>query len=135
MIVVKEKKAQIMILDVFFFIIIIILIVSIQTDIIRGYKENISFYEKKISLLKKEYLIENELLSCNLLAHQDKNTKKCFKNIIEIKNKEKIPDYYCKIKINDTEIINLNKNITHSLKRGVIYKEQFSILEVSFCEK
>jgi hypothetical protein len=135
MILVKEKKAQIMILDVFLFLIIVILIISIQADIIYSYKENLLFNEEKVNNLKKEYLIENELLGCDLLGYLDKNTKKCYKNKIQIKNKDKIPEYLCKIKINEKEIINLNKNIMISYKRGVVYNNQFSVLEVSFCEE
>jgi hypothetical protein len=135
MILVKEKKAQIMILDVFLFLIIVILIISIQMDIVYSYKKNILFTEEKINHLKQEYLIDNELLGCDLLGYLDKNTKKCYKNKIEIKNKEKIPENFCKIKINEKEIINLNENIKVSYKRGVVYNNQFSVLEVSFCEE
>ena len=134
MIPVKQKKAQVMILDVLFFIIIILLILSIETKIIIDYKTNITTKEREIDLIKKDLLIDLYLLDCNYLGKIELTTKKCNLNEIEIKNLNKINDDFCNTKINNTEIYGARKESKITYKRGIIYKNKFSILEVSFCE-
>ncbi len=137
MISAKSKKGQIIIIDILLFLIIILLIISIQTKIIRNYKENLSFQEKEINFLKEDFLIENYLLDCNYLGYLDKDTKKCYKNKIEIKNIDKI-DYsiFCKLKINENIIFYIeNKNNKKIYKRAAVFEDKFTILEVEFCEK
>jgi hypothetical protein len=122
-----------MILDVLFFIIIILLILSIETKIIIDYKTDITTKEKDFDLVKKDFLIDLYLLDCNYLGKIDLITKKCNLNEIEIKNLNKINENFCNIKINETEIYS-KKESKNSYKRGVIYKNKFSVLEVGFCE-
>jgi hypothetical protein len=131
-----NQKAQIMILDVLLFLIILLLIISIEIKIFNNYFQNITYQEKNIDLLEKEYYIENYVLDCNFLGYFDQKTNKCYKNIIEVKNIEKLSKEICSLYINEKEIINKNENnITVIIKRGIIYKNKFSVLKVGFCEK
>ncbi|MDD4049505.1 MAG: hypothetical protein PHX47_00680 [Candidatus ainarchaeum sp.] len=134
MMLVKQKKAQVMILDVLIFIILIIIILSIETKIIISYKEDISFKETEIEIIKNDFLIEIYLLDCNYLGKINTQTKKCMPNEIEIKNIEKINSYFCEIKIDDKKIFDRKEEIKNKYKRGIIYKNKFSVLEVGFCE-
>jgi len=129
------KKAQIIVLDTLIFIILIILVISLEIGILDSYKENLNYEESKIDLLKQDFLIDYYLLDCNYLGYFNNNTKKCYKNKIEIKNKDRIYNDFCKITIDDKEIIDRRQPITSTHKRGVVYKNKFSIMEVSFCEK
>jgi hypothetical protein len=134
MMLVEQKKAQVMILDVLIFIILIIIILSIETKIIISYKENIYFKETEIDIIKNDFLIDIYLLDCNYLGKINHQTKKCLANEIEIKNLEKIKPYFCEIKINNDQIYKKNGDIKNKHNRGIIYKNKFSILEVGFCE-
>ncbi len=134
MMLVKQKKAQVMILDVLIFILLIIIILSIETKIIISYKEDISFKETEIEIIKNDFLIELYLLDCNYLGKINTQTKKCMPNEIEIKNIEKINSYFCEIKIDDKKIFDRKEEIKNKYKRGIIYKNKFSVLEVGFCE-
>jgi hypothetical protein len=134
MMLVKQKKAQVMILDVLIFILLIIIILSIETKIIISYKEDISFKETEIEIIKNDFLIEIYLLDCNYLGKINTQTKKCMPNEIEIKNIEKINSYFCEIKIDDKKIFDRKEEIKNKYKRGIIYKNKFSVLEVGFCE-
>lgn len=129
------KKAQVMILDVLIFIIIILLVISIQITIIKNYKENISFQEKKIKLIEKEVLIDNYLLDCEALGYKDIQTNKCYLNKVSLINLKTVPDYFCKVKINENTLVDKKKEITTTHRRAVVYNNQFSIMEVSFCEQ
>lgn len=130
------KKAQVMILDTFIFLIIVLIILSITSTIIINYSNNISEYSKKTELLKKEIIVEEEILSCDGLGYKDIQTKICYKNKIEIKNINDLEKIVCKIEIDNKTIINNeNKKIISTHKRGVILENNFKILKVSFCEE
>lgn len=129
-----KPKAQIMILDVLLFLIILLLIISIEIKIFNNYFQDIKYQEKNISLLEKEYYVDSYVLDCNLLGHFDLKTKKCYKNIIELKNINLLSKEVCLLEINNKEIFKEREEIKIIIKRGVIYQNKFSILRVGFCE-
>ena len=132
--IVKQSKAQIMILDALIFIIIILLVIIIQTNIIINYQNNNNYLEQKTNFLKNDYLIDTYILDCDFLGYFNTHTQKCTPNVIEIKNINKLPSDFCKISIDNKQILNKNKKIIETHTRGVVYNSTFSILEVAFCE-
>ena len=127
------QKGQVMILDLLLLLIICILILSIEEKAITNYKLDINNREKEINYLKESMIVEQLISDCNFLATEGTSTKVCYKNKIELKNIGYLPTNVCKIGI-DEFYYYLKNDSRNVYKRGVIYNNSFSVLEVGFCE-
>jgi len=133
MMIVKSKKAQIMILDVLILFLIVLLIISLEVKNINSYKTEINNSEMEIKRLEQLINLETIITDSNYLAEYNNNTKKNYKNKIEIKNLNKL-DGVCYLSIDGINYLD-SRNYTNTYTRGVIYNNNFEILEVGFCEK
>jgi len=135
MILAKKKKAQVMVLDVLVLFIIVLLIISIEEKNITNYGTSIKNKNNKLKILEQELIVDKLISDCNYLAQLNNKTKICYSNIIDIKNITQLNKNICYLSVNSREYMQTEKEITNSYKRGVIYKNTFSIIEVGFCEK
>ncbi len=135
MILAKKKKAQVMVLDVLVLFIVVLLIISIEEKNITNYSTNIKNKNNKLKILEQEQIVDMIISDCNYLAQLNNNTKICYSNIIEIKNLDQFPENICYLSANSKKYLQTEKYITNIYKRGVIYNNAFSIIEVGFCEK
>jgi hypothetical protein len=132
MIFVKEK-GQVIVLDLLLLLIIVILIISIEEKNITNYKLDILNSYQDLNLLKESLIVEQLISDCNYLANKDAQTKVCSKNIINIKNINDISSNICEIRIDGLTYLK-NGNISNVHKRGIVYNNEFKVLEVGFCE-
>lgn|GEM_PF-1067176 len=133
------KKGQIMLADLLMLMIIVLLVINIEFEIIDKYKRSMINSEWSLKYLEQNLIAEQIISDCNYLSEYDSTTKLCYKNKISLTNKNNLKsiDVVCKVNIANNIIYskdNTDKKIINTFKRGVIYNNKFSIIEVSFCE-
>ena len=130
--ILAKSKAQVMVLDVLILLIITLLIINIEYENINLYKININNSQKELKLFKEEVIANNLINDCNYLAKLDAS-KVCYSNVIDVKDTD-YPLEVCQVAIGDNIIYYIDKNISNSIVRGIIYNNQFKIIEVGFCD-
>jgi len=130
----KQKKGQVMVLDILILFIIVIFIISIEEKNITNYSINIKNKNQEINTITQELIVDRIISDCNYLATSNQKTNVCYANNIAIKNLDNLDNNICYLAINSTKYYALEKQINQIYKRGVVYNNRFAIIEVGFCE-